>query len=64
MEMQYKGRRLIRQSVSSSLVASAVTYSSLSARKKSCQREKRGSGDEKKLVKKSSQMVKEKFEDE
>ena len=61
MEMQYTGRRLIRQFVSPSLVMSTAIYSSSSDRKKSRQRGTRGSAIQKKLVKSSSQRAIEKF---
>ena len=61
MEIQYTDKRLTRQFISSSLVISTATYSSSLGKKKSQQRGKRGSGVQKKMVKKSSQRVIEKF---
>ena len=61
IEMQYVGRRLIRQFVSPSLVMTTATCSSSSGGKKYHRRRKRGSGIQKKLVKTSSQRAIEKF---
>ena len=61
MELQYNDRRLIRQFRSPNLVQTIAICPTLSGGKKYHKRGKRGSGKQKKTVKKLSQKVIEKF---